>query len=125
VSGQFLATMISLASAAFGVTAALAGATLYGLQWFFALQGGKAGAAAFVHLGLAVLALAPRGHLPWHVMRFLEEAHQRGVLRRQAGGAYVFRHESVAAAIEAWTPASVLPRPRGEREGAQALPEVE
>ncbi|MFB9661471.1 NACHT domain-containing protein [Glycomyces mayteni] len=111
--------------AAFGVTAALAGATLYGLQWFFALQGGKAGAAAFVHLGLAVLALAPRGHLPWHVMRFLEEAHQRGVLRRQAGGAYVFRHESVAAAIEAWTPASVLPRPRGEREGAQALPEVE
>ncbi|WP_335987435.1 NACHT domain-containing protein [Glycomyces sp. MUSA5-2] len=114
-----------LLGAVFGLTAALAGAMLYGLQWFFALQGGKAGAAAFVHLGLAVLALAPRGHLPWHVMRFLEEAHHRGVLRRQAGGAYVFRHESVAAAIEAWAPPSVLPGPRGEREGAQPLPHVE
>ncbi|AZM52308.1 hypothetical protein DMA15_06610 [Streptomyces sp. WAC 01529] len=35
--------------------------------------------------------LALRGHLPWRLMRFLDDAHQRGVLR-QAGAVYEFRH---------------------------------
>lgn len=35
--------------------------------------------------------LALRGHLPWQLIRFLEDAHQRGVLR-QNGGVYQFRH---------------------------------
>nr|MDT0663829.1 hypothetical protein [Micromonospora sp. DSM 115978] len=34
---------------------------------------------------------AIRGHLPWQLMRFLEDAHQRGILR-QMGGVYKFRH---------------------------------
>jgi hypothetical protein len=109
----------------FAVAAGLAGALLYGAQWFFALQGGRAGATASVHLALAILALAPRGRLPWRVMHFLEEAHDRGILRRQAGGTYEFRHANVAAAIAGWKPRSALPRPRGEGEGSEVLPHVQ
>jgi hypothetical protein len=35
--------------------------------------------------------LALRGRLPWRLMGFLADAHQRGVLR-QAGAVYQFRH---------------------------------
>jgi hypothetical protein len=35
--------------------------------------------------------LAARGRLPWRLMAFLRDAHQRGVLR-QTGGHYQFRH---------------------------------
>jgi DNA-binding SARP family transcriptional activator len=35
--------------------------------------------------------LALCGHLPWRLIRFLDDAHQRGVLR-QNGGVYQFRH---------------------------------
>ncbi|OLF16372.1 hypothetical protein [Actinophytocola xanthii] len=35
--------------------------------------------------------LALRGRLPWRLMRFLDDAHRRGVLR-QVGGTYQFRH---------------------------------
>jgi hypothetical protein len=35
--------------------------------------------------------LALRGHQPWQLMRFLEDARRRGVLR-QSGGVYQFRH---------------------------------
>ncbi|GAU70300.1 transcriptional regulator [Streptomyces sp. NBRC 110611] len=35
--------------------------------------------------------LALHGHQPWRLMRFLADAHRRGVLR-QAGGVYQFRH---------------------------------
>ena len=34
---------------------------------------------------------APRGRLPWRTLRFLADAHQRGVLR-QVGAEYEFRH---------------------------------
>jgi hypothetical protein len=35
--------------------------------------------------------LAARGVLPWRLMHFLDDAHERGVLRR-AGALYQFRH---------------------------------
>jgi hypothetical protein len=35
--------------------------------------------------------LTLRGRLPWSLMSFLADAHQRGVLR-QVGAAYQFRH---------------------------------
>jgi len=35
--------------------------------------------------------LALRGRLPWRLMRFLDDAHRRGVLR-QSGAVYEFRH---------------------------------
>ncbi|MEV3937127.1 hypothetical protein AB0K52_14260 [Glycomyces sp. NPDC049804] len=88
-------------SAAFAVACALAGALLYGAQWALALRGGKAGAVAFVHLALAILVLAPKRRLPWKTMHFLEEVHKCGILRRQAGGTYEFRHANIAAAIAA------------------------
>ncbi len=38
--------------------------------------------------------LALRGHLPWRLMRFLDDAHRRGVLR-QSGAVYQFRHATL------------------------------
>jgi hypothetical protein len=46
---------------------------------------------AWGRLQVVRAALAVSGRLPWHLMRFLEDAHARGVLR-QAGAAYQFRH---------------------------------
>ncbi|KOU61090.1 hypothetical protein ADK57_28580 [Streptomyces sp. MMG1533] len=40
---------------------------------------------------VTVFWLALRGRLPWRLMRFLDDAHARGVLR-QAGSFYQFRH---------------------------------
>jgi hypothetical protein len=42
-------------------------------------------------LAYARFGLPLTGRLPWAVMAFLDDAHQRGVLR-QAGGVYQFRH---------------------------------
>jgi hypothetical protein len=46
---------------------------------------------AWVGFVLARPWLALRRGLPWRLMRFLEDAHQRGILR-QAGAVYQFRH---------------------------------
>jgi hypothetical protein len=43
---------------------------------------------------VARLWLTATGRLPWAPMRFLEDAHRRGMLRR-AGSVYEFRHRSV------------------------------
>ncbi|WP_052230287.1 NACHT domain-containing protein [Streptomyces sp. CT34] len=65
----------------FGLTAAFGGGLGYGLsftawgQW----------------VALARIWLPLTGRLPWAVIAFLEDAHQRGVLRR-AGAVYQFRH---------------------------------
>ena len=40
---------------------------------------------------LAIVYLALRGLLPWRLLRFLDDAHRRGVLR-QVGSVYQFRH---------------------------------
>jgi hypothetical protein len=40
---------------------------------------------------MAKMWAAIRGELPWRLMRFLDDAHRRGVLRR-AGAVYQFRH---------------------------------
>jgi hypothetical protein len=40
---------------------------------------------------LTGMSLAMQRHLPWSLMRFLADAHQRGILR-QAGAVYQFRH---------------------------------
>jgi hypothetical protein len=51
-----------------------------------------------------------RGYLPWDLMRFLEDAHQRGVLR-QVGPVYQFRHTALGERLANGT-APVAPRPR-------------
>jgi hypothetical protein len=55
--------------------------------WFFL----SARRTAWPSYTLARLWLAFRGWLPWRLESFLDDAHQRGVLR-QAGAVYQFRH---------------------------------
>ncbi len=56
--------------------------------------------------------LALRGDLPWRLMRFLEDAHRRGVLR-QSGAMYQFRHARMQ---------DHLARPANERSRSQCPP---
>lgn len=49
---------------------------------------------------------ALRGQLPWRLMRFLNNAHQRGVLR-QTGAVYQFRHARLQDRLAAPAPASI------------------
>ncbi|WP_405891240.1 hypothetical protein OG427_37160 [Streptomyces sp. NBC_00133] len=62
--------------------------------------------------------LALRGQLPWRLMRFLDDAHRRGVLR-QAGAVYQFRHARLQDHLAAPAPApsarQVLQPVRGRR----------
>ncbi|MER5453015.1 hypothetical protein ABT052_44470 [Streptomyces sp. NPDC002766] len=51
--------------------------------------------------------LSGTGRLPWRLMAFLDEAHQRGVLR-QTGAAYEFRHARLQEHLAATEP---LPAP--------------
>jgi hypothetical protein len=46
---------------------------------------------AWPRFAMARFWLAACGHLPWRLMRFLDDAHRRGVLR-QVGAEYQFRH---------------------------------
>lgn len=59
----------------------------------FGLAAGVAGvlSRAWGSFCLARIWLALCGHLPWRLMRFLDDAHRRGVLR-QSGAVYQFRH---------------------------------
>jgi hypothetical protein len=85
--------------AAFGFWCALSGGLIYGLQWMIAMRRVNIGVAAFVHLGLAIAVLGSQGKLPLRTMRFLRDAHKAGILRRQAGGVYEFRHRTIHEAI--------------------------
>jgi hypothetical protein len=69
-------------------------AVWYGVT--FGLAAGTAGviSRAWGSLCLARIWLALRGHLPWRLMRFLNDAHRRGVLR-QSGAVYQFRHATL------------------------------
>lgn len=67
-----------------GIETGLADGLATGLAWGF-LQ------AAYGSFALARGWLALRGHLPWRLMSFLEDAHRRGVLR-QVGATYQLRH---------------------------------
>jgi hypothetical protein len=52
---------------------------------------GIASSSASVRLRITQIWVASRGRLPWRLMTFLHDAHQRGALR-QTGGVYEFRH---------------------------------
>jgi hypothetical protein len=90
---------------AVGAAAGLAGGLLYGPVWAFSLDKGKAGVVSWLHLLFVRLWFAPRGRLPWRFMSFLEEAHDKGVLR-QSGAVYHFRHAFLQDVL-----AGVPPRP--------------
>lgn len=105
-----------LVGLALGVACALAAGLLYGPIWLLALKGNRVGVVAFAHLAIAEAWFAPRHRLPWHVMHFLDDAHQLGVIR-VAGGKYEFRHELLQAVLAAESRGQV---PRAEP--AIALP---
>jgi len=81
-----------------GVSAALAGALLYGPIW--TLQGSKIGVVAFVHLWLATIRFASRGRLPWRTLAFLDQAQQKGLIRLSSGK-YQFRHPALQEVLAA------------------------
>jgi len=65
--------------------------------------------------------LALRGDQPWRLMRFLEDAHRRGVLR-QSGAMYQFRHARVQDHLAHADPTDNLARPSRERSRPQCPP---
>ncbi len=69
-----------------GATVGLAAGPAVGLVGGFASVWGR--------LGIARLWLACRGHQPLHLMAFLTDAHDRGILR-QAGAVWEFRHANL------------------------------
>jgi hypothetical protein len=84
-----LVSGFSLFSSAFGTYEA---AFVFGLVFgLVAGYGFNAAATAWPSYVLARGWLALRHRLPWRLMRFLADAHRRGVLR-QAGAVYQFRH---------------------------------
>ncbi|MFI5687631.1 NACHT domain-containing protein [Streptomyces sp. NPDC051636] len=74
------------------LAAGLGGGLALGLagRWAGRFQTGLVGSAWSWFL-LTRVWLALRGRLPWRLMRFLDDAHRRGILR-QAGAVYQFRH---------------------------------
>ncbi|HEX3587993.1 MAG TPA: NACHT domain-containing protein [Pseudonocardiaceae bacterium] len=73
--------------------------------------------------------LALRGQLPWRLMRFLDDAHRRGVLR-QSGAVYQFRHARLQDRLASIDPrdhrrdaeAASPPAPQGEPHREQTPP---
>jgi hypothetical protein len=63
--------------------------------------------------------LAARGRMPWRLMRFLDDAHERGVLRR-AGGLYQFRHARLQDHLAGGTVPAARARSRVREPGRYA-----
>ena len=74
-----------------GGLSAAGGGAVVGLIGGLPLALGMAAAHPWTGYRLAHVSLALRGRLPWRLLAFLEDAHQRGVLR-QVGAVYQFRH---------------------------------
>jgi hypothetical protein len=85
-----------------GVVAGLAGLLLYFRR------------AAWPQYALAKTFLALRRRLPWQLMEFLADAHQRGILQ-QAGAVYQFRHIE----LQSWLATRRDLAPRANRQRAQ------
>ncbi|GAA3010384.1 hypothetical protein GCM10010483_64290 [Actinokineospora diospyrosa] len=64
--------------------------------------------AAWTRYRAAIVILAVTGRLPWRLVRFLEDAHRRGVLR-QLGTTYLFRHQRVQAYLRATDDTAPVP----------------
>jgi hypothetical protein len=130
--GYFL--MRKVGSAAFGFAGAVVGglvfpratdpATAFAVGLVFGLAVGLTMclARAWGASVLTRLWLASRGSTPLRLMRFLDDAHRRGVLR-QVGAVYQFRHvrleERLAARVSQAPKRSVSARAAG-REGARS-----
>ena len=85
-----------------GVVAGLSGLLLYSRR------------AAWPQYALAKTLLAFRRRLPWQLMSFLADAHQRGILQ-QAGTVYQFRHIE----LQRWLATRRNSAPRADRQRSQ------
>jgi NACHT domain len=94
---------------------ALATAIVLGLSFAFA----KSSWGSFT---LARCWLALRGDLPWCLMKFLTDAHERGVLR-QVGAVYQFRHLDLQQHL-AGLPPPTVPAKSGEAEQDERMVEA-
>ena len=75
-----------------GATVGLAAGVVIGLAGRrFGVRGHAPEASAWAWFVACRTWLAARGTLPWRLLRFLDDAHRRGVLR-QNGAVYQFRH---------------------------------
>ncbi|MFI6408163.1 NACHT domain-containing protein [Streptomyces sp. NPDC050548] len=63
---------------------------------------------AWGRMGAARIWLAVTGRAPWRLMKFLDEAHRRGVLR-QSGAHYEFRHRRLQERLATTEPADGAP----------------
>jgi hypothetical protein len=72
--------------------------------------------AAWPQYALARTLLAFRRKLPWHLVGFLADAHERGILQ-QAGTVYQFRHIE----LQRWLAARRDSAPQVDRQGSQGI----
>jgi hypothetical protein len=100
-----------------GLVAGVTGGLIVGLavSWVSALAGTMAGlmggltaglavamAGAWAHFATTRIWLALTRRLPWNLLAFLDDAYDRGVLRR-FGVVYQFRHDSLRDQVAAGT----------------------
>ncbi len=96
-----------------GLTAGIAGGIAVALTGLVAWYGLSMIRTAWPSYMLTRGWLASRRRLPWPLMSFLADAHQRGVLR-QAGAVYQFRHLELQRSL-ATRPQPTTADPRGRR----------
>jgi hypothetical protein len=89
VVGLFVGSAIRLSIAI--VVGCAAGIVIGLAHRLFGTRGSGPEASAWAWFLASRSWLALRGRLPWRPMRFLDDAHRRGILR-QAGAVYQFRH---------------------------------
>lgn len=94
---------IITAGLAAGLPIGLSGGLAFGLSAMLAasIAAGLSTSAWGHWLVLVRIWLPLSGHLPWHVERFLYDAHRRGVLR-QTGAVYQFRHARLQHHLATW-----------------------
>ena len=88
VGSVFLLAGAGVMGLIFGLQVGLTFGLLVGLAFGLGLSMGRTAWPSYM---LTRVWLAFRHQLPWSLMRFLEDAHQRGILR-QTGAVYQFRH---------------------------------
>jgi hypothetical protein len=74
-----------------------------GFAWALTVALGVVMQSAWAKFGIARCWLAGRRLLPWHLMRLLDDAYRRGVLRR-SGAEYQFRHSRLQDYLAAQRP---------------------
>ena len=107
-----------------GIAIGIAYGLAYGITFAIAYRSSGLTTPAFTTFIIARFWLAIRRKLPWGLMPFLEDAHERGVLRQQ-GAVYQFRHVMLQTHL-AETNVSHRPHPQAlaPKPTARSLPSV-